>query len=391
MKINEALAVSAVTALSCIIATAAQSQVRVTGSLTTITLPAQSSQFSSSDFANAKPMPMPAARALPPSGAAAISSAVDPLVLFGEPGGLPGDVGTGRENPIQLVPPQNIPQRTGIESGEFGTSGQPYTTSEVNAYGDLTQNYYPFRAAGKLNFFIGNTPYYCSASLIAPGVVLAAAHCVANCAQKQFYSGWTYVPAYNGQNGAAPYGTWTAQSVTILSAYYGTGAADPDNCYQIGVICPDDVALITVYPQNGQYPGTATGWFGFGYNGYSYNGAGQALITQLGYPADLDMGFLMQRNDSQGFVYAPFSNNTIVGTLFTPGSSGGPWVVNLGAPPALSGGDSYGAYGIHNIVVGVTSWVYTDLAVKQEGASPFTSGNILPIYNAVCSAYPSAC
>jgi hypothetical protein len=299
-------------------------------------------------------------------------------------------VGTGQENPVQLVAPQKIPPETGIEPEEFGTSGQPYTTSEVNAYYDLTQKYYPFRAAGKLTFTVGSNPgYYCSASLIAPGVVLTAAHCVANYAQKQFYSGWTYVPAYI--NGTAPYGAWTAQSATILTAYYGTGAANPDNCYVIGVVCPDDVALITVYPQNGQYPGTATGWFGFGLNGYSYNGSGQALITQLGYPGDLDNGLLMERNDSQGFVDATFSSNTIIGSLMTAGSSGGPWVVNLGAPPALSGGDTFGTYATHNIVVGVTSWGYTDLTVKQQGAAPFTSGNILPLYNAVCSAYPSAC
>jgi hypothetical protein len=113
----------------------------------------------------------------------------------------------------------------------------------------------------------------------------------------------------------------------------------------------------------------------------------------LGYPFDLDSGLLMQRNDSQGVVNATFSNNTIIGSLMTPGSSGGPWVVNLGAPPALSGGDTFGTYASHNVVVGVTSWDYTNLAVKQMGATPLHKWEYftLLLYNTACSATPAAC
>jgi hypothetical protein len=48
-----------------------------------------------------------------------------------------------------------------------------------------------------------------------PGIVVTAAHCVANYGQSQFYSGWTFVPAYN--NGSAPYGTWIAATATVPS------------------------------------------------------------------------------------------------------------------------------------------------------------------------------
>jgi hypothetical protein len=143
--------------------------------------------------------------------------------------------------------------------------------------------------------------------------------------------------------------------------------------------------------QNGGYPGTSTGWFGYGYGGYDYNASGQASITQLGYPCDLDACLLMQRNDSQGFVYAAYSNNTIIGSLMTGGSSGGPWVINLGMPPALSGGDTFGTSAGSNVVVGVTSWGYTNLGIKQQGAAPFTSGNIAVLISTVCGATPGAC
>ena len=169
---------------------------------------------------------------------------------------------------------------------------------------------------------IGANSFVCSASLIKPGIVVTAAHCVANYGQSQFYSGWTFVPAYN--NGSAPYGTWTAASATILTKYYiGT-----DSCAQFGVICPDDVALLTLNPQSGSYAGNAAGWFGYGWDGYGFNASSQALITQLGYPVALDGGLLMERNDSQGFVAPSLSNNTIIGSLMTGGSSGGPWLVN---------------------------------------------------------------
>jgi V8-like Glu-specific endopeptidase len=386
MNTQRITALGAAAAIGCLMATTAHSQVRVSGATTTIAVPNRGAQSASGiDFAHAKPLPLPAARALPPSARGAINRAVDPMLLFGPPGGEPGGLGDGQENPIQLVAPQKIPQGSGVGSDEYGTSNQPFTTSEVNAFNDKTYKYYPFRAAGKLFFKIGASSYLCSASLIKPGIVVTAAHCVANYGKSQFYSNWTYVPGYN--NGTAPYGTWNAASARVLTAYYnGT-----DNCAQYGVICPDDVALLTLTPSNGKYAGTTTGWFGYGYNGYGYNGSSQILINQLGYPVDLDGGLLMQRNDSQGFVNTGFSNNTIIGSLMTGGSSGGPWLVNLGQAPALSGGDTFGTYAGHNAVVGVTSWGYTNLAVKQQGAAPFTSNNIAVLVSADCTATPGAC
>jgi hypothetical protein len=386
--------------LGCIMTTSVQAQVKVEGAATTVAVQGNSGSFLSQasplsggiDFQNAKPMPLPAASAAPPSdavAAAAIGGIPKLGQLLGQSGGEPGSPGNGVRHPVQLLAPQDIPQ-SGIEPEDYGTGGlgapgQPYTTSEVNAYGDLTVNYYPFRAAGKLFFNIGSASYLCSASLIKPGIVVTAGHCVANYGQSQFYSNWVFVPAYN--NGSAPYGTWTAKSATVLTSYYkGT-----DNCYQSGVICPDDVAVIILNSQNGGYPGTSTGWFGYGYGGYDYNGSGQASITQLGYPCDLDACLLMERNDSQGFVYAAYSNNTIIGSLMTGGSSGGPWVVNLGMAPALSGGDTFGTSAGQNVVVGVTSWGYTNLSVKQQGAAPFTSGNIAVLISTVCGSTPGAC
>jgi hypothetical protein len=98
----------------------------------------------------------------------------------------------------------------------------------------------------------------------------------------------------------------------------------------------------------------------------------------------------MKRNRSQGTVISSFSNNTVIGSLTTGGSSGGPWPVNFGQTPVLNG-TSFGSYPAHNIVVGVTSWGYVNGAVKEQGASSFTSNNIVPLVNAACGGSPSSC
>ncbi|CAN7499246.1 trypsin-like serine protease [Trinickia sp. LjRoot230] len=366
------------------IATGALAQhVKTVGAITELVLPAQSTQAASTiDFAHALPMPLPNPGLLPPSLG---ESALFAPASLGAPGHAIGGVGNGTRTSIQLAAPSQLStQDGGVGSQEFGTSSQLFTTNRVDALGDNTQFYYAFRPTGKLFFNIGTATYVCSASLLKPGVVVTAAHCVANFGRQQFYSNWVFVPAYS--NGSAPYGVWPTASAAVLSAYY-TGS---DPCAVSGVVCQDDVAVLILNPQSGVYAGNRTGWYGYGWNGYGFNGSAQALINQLGYPVALDSGALMERNDSQGYGAPSFSNNTIIGSLMTGGSSGGPWHVNLGVAPILAG-TSFGNAAARNTVVGVTSWGYTDTTVKQQGASPFTSANVVPLVNYACTASPAAC
>jgi hypothetical protein len=84
MTIHRIAAVGAASVLSCVVAaTAAQSQVRTTGATTMLALPSQTSQLGAQiDFANAKPMRMPAANVAAPSPAKAMASALDPLKIL---------------------------------------------------------------------------------------------------------------------------------------------------------------------------------------------------------------------------------------------------------------------------------------------------------------------
>jgi V8-like Glu-specific endopeptidase len=341
------------------------------------------------DFVNAKPMRLPRSTVAPNLA----ELAKPPAVAFGPPGVSPGGQGSGIQSPVQLGKPAFIGEAAtppAVIKEEAGTGGIPYTTSRVKAVGDNTQFYYPFRAAGRLFFNIPGESAWCTAGLIKPGLIVTAAHCVANFGQQQFYSGWSFVPDY--KNGNAPYGTYAAIQARVKTSYYN--GTDP--CEQSGVVCQDDVAVILLNKVNNQYPGNVVGWFGYGWNGYSFNSQSQALITQLGYTENfvdgveyaLDGGNLQERTDSQGQTTSSLSNNTLIGSLQSNGSSGGPWVVNLGDPPVLTN-INFGTAADHNIIVGVTSWGYNDASVKEQGASPFTTGNITVIVNAQCSTAPA--
>ena len=334
------------------------------------------------DFRNAKPMPLPMVDTAPaPAGrGTAIRGS-------GTPGFEPGATGTGKTELGTTLPGAASDAIGGANDPiiqEYGTSDHPFTTSRVDLSSNTISKLYPYRAAGKLYFKIGPDSFVCSASLIQRGLIVTAAHCVANFGQQQFYSNWKYVPALSGAT--APYGTWNVRNAFVMTSYYdGT-----DVCTAPGVVCTNDVAVLVVKQQNGVYPGTSTGYLGYGWDGYGFSSGGTALINQLGYPVSHDSGKKMQRTDSQGFVSVDV-DNTVWGSRQTGGSSGGPEVVNLGRAPVLSGGVGFGTDSDYNIVVGVTSWGYVDQAIKQEGASAFTSGNIVILRDAACTAYPKAC
>ena len=146
---RNAIATLVLALFGSVIAAAAVAQVSVNGRIVTYTVPPARSG-AAIDYANAKPLPMPVANIPPISQSEAIRTAPDPLMLYGNPKFLPGSVGSGKEEPIQLAPPKPLQQRGGVVPEEFGRESRPYTISRVNAEGDYTAKYSPFRAAGKL-------------------------------------------------------------------------------------------------------------------------------------------------------------------------------------------------------------------------------------------------
>ncbi len=345
------------------------------------------------DYINAKPMPLPQGVG---SGESLRDALVAPPAKLGPTGSTKGYQGDGNLRPTK-VPFRKASDGGGIAPAQFGTSNQPYTTSRADAQSHPTSRYYPFRAAGKLFFTSGGSTYVCSASLISRGLIVTAAHCVAQFGggSSGWNSNWKFIPAYT--NGTAPYGIWNTRRQLVRAAYInGT-----DSCYQSGVICQDDVAVLEIIAQNGAYPGTNTGWFGACWGGIGFTGSGvsdnnMAHITQLGYPTALDSGGVMERTDSYGFTSATMSFNTIIGSQQSGGASGGPWLVNFGVRPAITGSDGVlGSEANSNCVVGVAGWAYTGSGapMRRMGASPFLSINIKALMDNACqyAASSSVC
>ena len=364
---------------------AAQATVSQHGPVTTLTVPSTEGPVGAGiDFVNAQAMKLPSVPGRPAEAVQDLINALTSPPYLGLPGHSEGGRGDGTMNLIKLGVP-TAASTSDVEPQEFGTNNHPFSTAQADLDPNATNTSYPYRAAGKLFFNVGLDTFLCSASLVSTGVVVTAAHCVANFGQMQFYSNWQFVPGY--RNGDAPFGIWTASKAYVLPAYLdGT-----DPCAQTGVICKDDVAILLLNAAgDGSYPGASTGWYGYGFNGYGFTGTALTHITQIGYPICLDNGALMERNDSSGNTTASLSNNTIIGSLMCGGSSGGPWLVNFGLRPSLTG-TSPGTYPDPNIVVGVTSWGYADPAAKEQGASPFLDDNIVPLVNAACTDGPAAC
>ncbi|MGQ0594176.1 MAG: trypsin-like serine peptidase [Gammaproteobacteria bacterium] len=359
----------------------AQAQVSHRKGVTTLTLPSTAAQASADtiDYVNAQALDLP--RAPTPSEeemqADLINTMISPQDL-GEPGSSPGGRGNGKQSPIFLgTPSAPASDSLEVEPAEFGTSNHPFSTARADLIPGATNTQFPYRPSGKLFFNIGASTFVCSASLIKRGVIVTAAHCVAQFGARRFHSNWRFVPGF--RNGVAPFGAWTAANAFVLTSYFN--GTDP--CAVRGIVCRNDIATLRLNTQGGALPGTATGFYGFGFNGFGFTGGGLTHVTQIGYPVCLDNGQLMERNDSQGFRSAANVNNTLIGSLMCGGSSGGPWAVNFGIRPVLTG-TTNGTAPNPNIVVGVTSWGFVSTAVKQQGASPFLSTNIVPLVNAAC-------
>jgi len=331
------------------------------------------------DYVSARPMEMPSATARPGSDAVAAPRQKT------APGHAPGKAGSGQTRPERLFAP-SADSKQSVSPEQAGTSEHVFTTARAGVEQTKLRNAYPLSAAGKLFFKIGRASYICSASLIKPGVVVTAAHCVSEFGTNTYYTDFEFIPAYS--QGLAPFGKWHAVSVVAAPSYLD--GTSPCTRSAPGVVCEDDVAVMVMETREGSYPGELTGYFGYSWDWDAYNSKYQALITQLGYPAASDSGAIMQRTDSQGYVDPGSANNTIIGSLQTGGSSGGPWLVNFGNPPTLSGTD-FGSDAAYNTVVGVTSWGYTDSTIKEQGAAPFLSTNIVELVNAACTSAPDAC
>lgn len=257
-----------------------------------------------------------------------------------------------------------------------GSAGQPFTSSRVAPKAlDTT---YPVRTVGKLYFTDGVNTYTCTGSMIKPGVVVTAGHCVhsGNGLSSGWYKGFEFIPAYRrmGSKVSLPYGAWTNWvAVTTTPDWYVSQGRVPN----VG-----DFALIVFGPNSaGHRIGDYTGWLGWGTD----LTLGRH-ITALGYPGNLDAAGHLHRIDAMATDGG--TGNGAWGSDMQGGSSGGPVVLNWRVPYFHS--SSAPAEDDGNVITSVTSWGYRAPAPKVQGGAVFNA-LFADVMTHTCSAYAWAC
>jgi V8-like Glu-specific endopeptidase len=272
--------------------------------------------------------------------------------------GSPPTVDVGRNMERQLYVPDRNGASSRAETRDFATPGFFFTTSRV--FPDAATRAYPNRAAGKLFFSdtVHGGNFVCSASVIAPRLIVTAGHCVAhgspNAGVRHFHSNFLFVPAF--RNGVAPFRQWNWVRATTTNNWFLSGS----------VPNLQDTAIIELADQNfggvSRRIGEITGWLG------TWTLGGRQLnnhITQIGYPCNLDSCARMQINNAPGIRIV--SNNLELGSLMSGGSSGGPWIQDHGVAPTGAS-----AFTAGNWVLATTSYEYLPAATNRVmGASIF--------------------
>ena len=96
----------------------------------------------------------------------------------------------------------------------------------------------------------------CSAAAIQRRLIATAGHCVFDAEQGHFLTNFVFVPAYD--NGAAPFGAWSARMVITTPSWVEGGGIVPN---------PADFAIIVLNEADTNFGpvaiGEATGWLGW--------------------------------------------------------------------------------------------------------------------------------
>jgi V8-like Glu-specific endopeptidase len=190
---------------------------------------------------------------------------------------------------------------------------------------------------GKVFFTLGGTDYVCSGNSIASAnksTVVTAGHCV-NEGPGAFATRWVFVPAY--QNGSAPYGQWSASTLSAPSQWTGSG----DINY--------DTGFATVARLNGATLSDTVGASGVAFNqsrGLSYGA--------FGYPAAAP--FDGQTLQSCNGIASDDPNNQTqsqgIPCDMTGGSSGGPWFIGGSSGGVQNSINSFGYSNVPNTMFG---------------------------------------
>ena len=188
---------------------------------------------------------------------------------------------------------------------------------------------YPHRWVGRLSFRTSGGTSYCSATAISKNHIVTAAHCVYDTTNNVWYSNWRFTPAY--RNGSAPYGSFSASSCTILTAWKNLSGS-----FSINGWTKYDLAVCNVGLNSaGKTLNQMVGWAGRLWNAsYTKN------IFNLGYPFKNTSNVYLPNAGQYLRICTAESRQQTTDTLgmgcnYGGGISGGPWLVRYAPTFAL--------------------------------------------------------
>nr|WP_229898521.1 trypsin-like peptidase domain-containing protein [Streptomyces finlayi] len=164
------------------------------------------------------------------------------------------------------------------------------------------------KTSGRVFFTYQGRTASCSGNSVTSqnkSTVVTAGHCVK--LDGAWHTNWVFVPAYN--DGATPYGTWTAAKTSATDQW----AASEDMNY--------DVGLAVVNPLNGQKLSDVVGAQGLQFNG-GYNKPMYAFGFPAAAPYDGKKLIYCSGNTTKDFL---LTKDHSLACDMTGGSSGGPW------------------------------------------------------------------
>jgi hypothetical protein len=190
---------------------------------------------------------------------------------------------------------------------EFQASSITCPPSPYSYWVNTSYAEFPQTTQGRLVVALSDGSYgMCSGSLIRPGVVLTAGHCIY---PGEWITAALFVPGY--LNGEAPLGQYYAANVVAPAAW----VPGLDWRYDYGFVILR------------QRPGDTLGWLGVAWN----QSAEGRTWRQMGYPIEdpFDGSVLVVNESALGGragAYGPPAP-MLVGSVLNKGASGGPWLL----------------------------------------------------------------
>ncbi|MFO1134707.1 MAG: hypothetical protein U1E30_05960 [Rhodoblastus sp.] len=277
---------------------------------------------------------------------------------------------------------------TAGSTGGAGIQPQNYGNGNVNTvyhYNDLlvtpagTAESPHGTSVGYVLFTFDNSNwYYCTATLISNSIIVAAGHCAhegnnsSNGWIKQAYffpSCWNCNTSYRYY----PYGYAQVAWATVTGGWYASGGLDQGY----------DISVMVVNKPTGQSQefGTSTGYMGFCYNNCLQP---NWFLTARGFPNNYFGGNWVA--ESQHHVQSD-GHDFLFGTGMEGGSSGGPFIANIGT--IVDNSTNLGQYTNRNVIFATRSWGYNDTSIKIGGASslsgPSNTNNFKTMFNNACT------